>query len=50
MLEKVIIKWKLVNIERPYLLLNCTQEDLENEVLWLEDQLIKVLNNNVKII
>ena len=38
LLEKVTTEWKLViNIGRPYLLPNCTQEDLENEVLWLED-------------
>ena len=36
-LKKATAEWKLTSQERPYLLPSCSQEDLEEEVLWLED-------------
>ena len=48
-LKKATAEWKLASQERPYLLPSCSQEDLKEEVSWLEDQLIRVLDSNARI-
>ena len=49
-LEKAILEWELVSSLKLYLTIKYFKKDFEQELIWLEDRFIKMLNRNVDVV